>query len=529
MKKNLLASLCIPLAGVLFSMTASAQLLDIKRIDPALVKVGDSVQRLVASTVPDGLKTGDKIPNRYIVVLKPVAGQSVDQVVAQLSQTLGMKIHFIYRNALNGFSATLPAAAVPLLSALPVVDYIEQEHVVGTEQAAQTNVEPWGLDRIDSRKGYDSTYLYDTDARLVTAYVIDSGILPNHVEFGGRVSGGYSVFNDGRGTVDCYGHGTHVAGTIGGATYGVAKRVNLVPVKVLNCNGIGNSGSFIAALDWIISNGRPNSVVNMSLATATQSTVDAAVDRVVAAGHVVVASAGNKNTNACSQSPARAAKAITVGATNIKDSRASFSNFGSCVDLFAPGEGVLSAWSTSSTATRVVSGTSMAAPHVTGAAALVRSKFPSLTPEQVTNALVATSTANILPNPGNGSPNLLLYSLLDQNPAQRPEVAPGTMYVSGLIGGVTTIITGGWRATVTITVSDMSTRTPLANARVTGTFSTGRVSTCTTNSSGICTVNTQDLSNKVTPVTYDLTAVVVPSGRYTPEKNVANRVVINRY
>jgi subtilisin family serine protease len=271
----------------------------------------------------------------------------------------------------------------------------------------------WGIDRIDQRnRPLSNSYTYNTTASNVNAYVIDTGIRSTHTQFGGRVSGGATFINDGRGTSDCNGHGTHVSGTIGGSTYGVAKAVRLHPVRVLDCNGSGTNSGVIAGVNWVASNRVLPAVANMSLGGGASSALDTAVNNSINRGVVYAIAAGNSNANACNFSPARVAAAITVGSTTSSDARSSFSNFGTCVDIFAPGSSITSAWATSDTATNTISGTSMATPHVAGVAALYLATHTTASPATVRNALVNNATANVISNVGSGSPNRLLFSLI---------------------------------------------------------------------------------------------------------------------
>jgi subtilisin family serine protease len=241
----------------------------------------------------------------------------------------------------------------------------------------------------------------------VTAYVIDTGIQP-HNEFSGRLGSGYTAINDGRGTTDCNGHGTHVAGTVGGTTYGVAKQVTLVPVRVLGCDGSGTNSGVIAGMDWVAGRGGP-AVANMSLGGGASTATDSAVSRMTSSGVTTVVAAGNENQNACNVSPARASSAITVGSTTNTDARSSFSNWGSCVDIFAPGSNITSAWIGSTSATNTISGTSMASPHVAGVAAQYLQTNPGASPTTVTNALIGNATTGVVSGT-NGSPNRLLFT-----------------------------------------------------------------------------------------------------------------------
>jgi subtilisin family serine protease len=268
---------------------------------------------------------------------------------------------------------------------------------------------PWGLDRIDQRsRPLSGTFTYTRTGSGVRAYVIDTGILPNHTQFCSRAAVSYDAL--GGNGIDCNGHGTHVAGTIGGSTYGVAKGVLLRGVRVLNCSGSGTWSQIIAGIDWVRANHVKPAVANMSLGGGANSSVDTAVNNLINAGVTVVVAAGNSNANACNYSPARVGNAITVGSTTSSDARSSFSNYGSCLDIFAPGSSITSAWHTSTTATNTISGTSMASPHVAGVAALYLSGSTTASPATVRNALVSNATTNVVTSAGTGSPNRLLFT-----------------------------------------------------------------------------------------------------------------------
>ncbi|HEX8908325.1 MAG TPA: S8 family serine peptidase, partial [Anaeromyxobacteraceae bacterium] len=247
------------------------------------------------------------------------------------------------------------------------------------------------------------------DGAGVNAYVIDTGLRATHVQFGGRAAGAFTAVSDGNGTDDCNGHGTHVAGTLGGATSGVAKGVRLWAVRVLDCNGDGSTSAVISGVDWVTSDHLSPAVANLSLGGGASAALDQAVQGAIGAGVTFVVAAGNGTVDACSESPARLPAALTVGASDASDGQASFSNFGPCLDLYAPGVDVTSAWSTSDTATRTLSGTSMATPHVAGAAALFLSANASATPAEVASALTSNATPGKLTSLGAGSPDLLLY------------------------------------------------------------------------------------------------------------------------
>ncbi|MET7950062.1 S8 family serine peptidase [Micromonospora sp. NPDC005324] len=351
------------------------------------------------------------VPDSYIVVLKDsaVARDRVGDTAKRLSSRHGGTVARTYGAALRGFEVTVNASAAARIAADPAVAYVEQNHTVSIS-GTQANPPSWGLDRIDQRNlPLDSSYTYPNTASNVHAYIIDTGIRFSHNDFGGRATSGYDAV-DGGSADDCNGHGTHVAGTVGGSAYGVAKAVQLVGVRVLNCSGSGTNAGVIGGVDWVTANAIKPAVANMSLGGGANSSLDNAVRNSIASGVTYGLAAGNDNgANACNTSPARTTEAITVGSTTSSDARSSFSNVGTCLDIFAPGSSITSAWYNSNTATNTISGTSMATPHVVGAAALVASANPSWTPAQVRNQLVANATPNVVSNPGSGSPNLLLY------------------------------------------------------------------------------------------------------------------------
>ena len=346
--------------------------------------------------------TADAIPGSYIVVLKDKATRAQ----SALAEGYGGAIQRSFGAALNGFEAKMSETQAARLAADPSVAYVEQNQRVSL-LATQTGA-TWGLDRIDQRaRPLSTTYTYPNTASNVTAYIIDTGIRYTHSDFGGRATFGYDAV--GSGGVDCNGHGTHVAGTVGGARWGVAKAVRLVGVRVLSCSGSGTNAGVIAGVNWVTQNARKPAVANMSLGGGASTALDNAVNNSINSGVTYALAAGNSNANACNSSPARVANAITVGSTTNTDARSSFSNYGTCLDIFAPGSNITSAWYNSATATNTISGTSMASPHVAGVAALVLSANPSFTPQQVRDNLVNSATPNVVTSPGTGSPNRLLF------------------------------------------------------------------------------------------------------------------------
>lgn len=355
-----------------------------------------------------------KIANQYIVVFEDRVAD-VDALADELvTKSRGRKDH-VYKHAIKGFSAQMSEREALALAEDPRVKYVEEDGVV-TISATQTGA-TWGIDRIDQRDlPLNQTYVYNATGSGVKAYIIDTGINIAHNDFGGRAIGGHDAVDGALPAADCNGHGTHVAGTVGGTTWGVAKAVTLVAVRVLDCQGSGSNSGVIGGINWVTSDhaaGQP-AVANMSLGGGASQAIDDAVNASINDGVTYAIAAGNGDAlgnpqPACNYSPARVANAITVGATTSTDARSSFSNYGTCVDIFAPGSSITSAWYSSNTATNTISGTSMATPHVAGVAALYLQGNTSASPATVASALVNNSTLNKVTNPLSGSPNRLLY------------------------------------------------------------------------------------------------------------------------
>ena len=344
------------------------------------------------------------IKDSYIVVLKDTKAKAsvVSASASALTKKYGGTVTRTYKNSIRGYAAHMTAAQAAELAKSPDVKFVTQNRIVSKSDTIQYDTPSWGLDRLDQIFApLNKRYTYPNTASNVHAYVIDTGIRISHSEFGGRASYGYDFVDNDTVADDCNGHGTHVSGTVGGTSYGVAKQVKLVAVRVLDCSGLGTAAGLIAGIDWVTANAIKPAVANLSISVqgvGADRSVDAALQASINAGITYAVAAGNDYLDACDYSPSRVSDAITVGASDEVDFRANYSNYGSCVDLFAPGNGIPSAWNTSDTATNITSGTSMASAHVAGAAAIALSANPSWTPTQVRNFLVYGGTRRVVRN-----------------------------------------------------------------------------------------------------------------------------------
>jgi subtilisin family serine protease len=359
----------------------------------------------------------DAVPGSYIVVLKDGVTATGANTLADVKSKADSLLDGVdgtigrtYSKALKGFSAQLGEQEAKELAANPSVAYVAENRKF-TIKDTQENPPSWGLDRVDQRDlPVDNSYTFASTADTVTAFVIDTGVRATHEDFEGRATGGFDAIDNDDTPDDGHGHGTHVAGTIGGAAHGVAKGVKIVPVRVLDDSGSGTTEQVVAGIDWVAQNAQGPSVANMSLGGGVDETLDTAVRNAISAGVTFAVAAGNEASDASNGSPSRVEEAITVAASDDADNQADFSNFGSIVDIYGPGVDITSAWNTDDTATNTISGTSMATPHVAGAAALFLAANPEATPEEVAEALKTAGTPDKIQNPGEGTPNVLLFT-----------------------------------------------------------------------------------------------------------------------
>lgn len=465
---------------------------------------------LPPSQVPShGFGVSRPIADQYIVVFKAGTPRPA-ALAAQLASQHGGQVLHHYAHAITGFAVRLPAKAADALRQHASVDRVEQDQTITLNEAIsspplQQGGATWGLDRIDQRSdALDGNYQFQYQGSGVHAFVVDTGILAEHLDFGSRVASGYTAIADGRGTSDCNGHGTHVSATLGGSQWGVAKGVTLVPVRVLDCSGSGSNSGVIAGIDWLASQtSRRPAVANLSLGGGYSSSLNSAVAGAVSKGVTMVVAAGNSNADACTTSPASEPSALTVGATDSSDARAPYSNYGQCVDLFAPGSSVTSAWNTAANAIATLSGTSMASPHVAGIAALALAANGNASPATVADFLLANSTAGVIGNAGSGSPNRLAFSMA----AGAPATAQATTVAVSALSGKGVKAGSNWAATATVSVKmhdGSGFRTAVPGATVSGSFAPGGSASCITGSTGSCTLRSNVISRSYTSSRFDL-------------------------
>ena len=470
------------------------------------------------------------LPGNYIVVFSRKIVEPMQEAKA-IANAHGGRVLATYRNALRGATIKVPQERAAALEAAlrnnPNVTSFEVDatvHIAGIQSGPT-----WGLDRLDQRDlPISGSYTYETAASGLPVFIIDTGIRGSHQDFSGRVIGGAYFIQDGRGTSDCNGHGTHVAGTVGGTTYGVAKGVTLIPVRVLDCAGSGTTTGVIAGIDYVTGTTLRPAVANMSLGGGKSTALNAAVAGAVNSGVTMVVAAGNNNRDACNYSPASEPTAITVGATTSSDYRASYSNYGKCLDVFAPGSSITSAWMDSDRSIKTISGTSMAAPHVAGIAALIIASGRGMSPDQILQQLIANATPGKVSSAGTGSPNLLSHSLFPSSSGGGGSGSGSTssmVSVSSITGSAQAVNAKNWIASARVAIN-----TQVQNATVYGSFSNGGGSkSCTITNASSCSMVSSNLSrSSVKSLTFTVTGISGDNIVYDSNSNVITSIMIAR-
>jgi subtilisin family serine protease len=450
------------------------------------------------------------IEGQYIVTLLDQQVSDVPQAIKELINVRSKQVLGTFNSALKGFVVQIPASVAEQLRLHPDVLSVEQDREVQVASLQTQDNAPYWLDRIDQfALPLNNQYQFEsTETGVgVRAYIVDTGIRATHQEFGGRVVAGFSVVNDGRGTDDCNGHGTHVSALTGGATRGVARGVTLVPVRVFDCTGSASWSTVIQGLEWVRNNAVRPAVVSMSLTGPTSDALDASIRSLVGAGLTVVVAAGNNGVNACNFSPSRVSEAIAVGASNRLDSRASYSNFGACLDLFAPGDQIESADHVSDTAVRSRSGTSQAVPLVAGVAATVLQRAPTASAAAVSNFLRSIASLDRLSDVGANSPNLLLFSRGQGTPV---EPQPRQVAVGSISATTIDLEGGGWALQTRLTALDLADESAVEGANISVSFSLGDTSSCETDATGGCTVVSGNMDAFTTSTVVHVSSVSGP-------------------
>jgi subtilisin family serine protease len=477
------------------------------------------------SNPPIDAGTGGLLSDRYIVVFKAGVADP-NRLTDELTAGKSGLVHYRYTAAIKGFAVSLPAQALEGIRRNPNVELVEPDGLAAVNLAG-TNPPSWGLDRVDQRAlPLDAEYLYPNDGAGVRVYIIDTGITFDHPEYQGRVGSGWDFVDNDPDASDCHGHGTHVAGTVAGTTVGVAPASTLIAIRVLGCTGRAPWSQVIAGIDWLIANHEKPAVANMSLGGSYSAALNAALENAVAAGITFAVAAGNQSGNACDYSPASAVSALTVAASTSADSRAPFSNYGGCVDLFAPGMDIYSSVQTGGYDSW--DGTSMASPHVAGVAALYLAANPVAAPAEVGQAILDGATLDGLTNT-TGSPNRLAFTGVAgagvlpplPPPPPVPEPDPATQLRVADLDGLARTAKGSWGATVRILVQDL-TGAPVAGAGIYGEWTEGVTGSgwCTTDASGWCSVLKDGIKKNVGAARFGVHSVTVSGMAYARGTNL---------